>query len=237
MMSRPESPTPSPSGTSGHGPGKRVAAFFDMDRTVLRINSGTRWIRFLHERRELELATFLRSVWWTLQYRLSILDMETAATRLVEAMAGDPEDEMLVKTRLFVDRHVLPSIAPLARDRIAEHRDSGHQLVILTSSTPYIAEPLARHLDMPHVICTRLHVADGRFLGTCERPTCYGPGKVYHAERFAAEHDINLAESYFYTDSYSDLPMLLRVGHRRVINPDGRLSRYAKRSGWPMETW
>lgn len=214
-----------------------VAAFFDMDKTVLRINSGTRWIRFLLRRRELPVKTLVRALWWTFQYQLSILDMETAATTLVSDMAGDPEDVMLEKTRLFVERHVLPQIADRARERIDEHRRQGHHLVILTSSTPYIAEPLARHLDVPHVICTRPHVRDGKFLGTCERPTCYGAGKVFHAERFARERGIRLEDSYFYTDSYSDLPMLLRVGHRRVVNPDGRLSRYSKKSGWPVETW
>ena len=90
---------------------------------------------------------------------------------------------------------------------------------------------------MPHVICTRLHVQGGKFLGTCERPTCYGQGKVHHAERFAREHGISLEDSFFYTDSYSDLPMLLRVGHQRIVNPDGRLSRHARKSGWPTEIW
>ena len=160
-------------------------------------------------------------------------------TRWHPALARAHADPAHQATGRYIGRtgFINPDPIQRTRDRIAEHRDSGHQLVILTSSTPYIAEPLARHLDVPHVICTRPHVQEGRFLGTCERPTCYGTGKVYHAERFAKEHGIRLEDSYFYTDSYSDLPMLLRVGHRRVVNPDGRLSRYAKKSGWPVETW
>ena len=66
---------------------------------------------------------------------------------------------------------------------------------------------------------------------------CYGPGKVHWAERFAAEHDIDLGASWFYTDSYSDLPMLERVGVARVVNPDTRLKRHAQRVGWPVEDW
>ena len=82
-----------------------------------------------------------------------------------------------------------------------------------------------------------LHVTDGRFVGTCELPTCFGTGKVHHAERLATAQGFDLATSYFYTDSYSDLPMLLRVGQRRVVNPDARLRRRARREGWSIEAW
>jgi phosphoserine phosphatase len=64
---------------------------------------------------------------------------------------------------------------------------------------------------------------------------CYGQGKVVWAERFAAEHDVDLAASYFYTDSISDLPLLERVGHPVVVNPDLRLRRLARKRGWPLE--
>ena len=87
---------------------------------------------------------------------------------------------------------------------------------------------LAAHLGIEHAICTRLHVADGIFDGTHMRPACYGAGKVHWAEAFAREHGVDLASSFFYTDSYSDLPMLERVGVQRVVNPDTRLRRHAQ---------
>ncbi len=215
----------------------RPAAFFDMDKTLLSGSSGTMWIRFLRRRRELDKKLLLRMLFWTAQYRLAILDMETVATRILAGMAGDLEEDLLGKTREFVAAYVLPAVAPPGRARLEEHRRAGDELVLLTSSTPYVAEPLAEHLGIPHVLCTRLHVREGRFTGTCERPTCYGAGKVHHAEAFARAHDIDLGRSYFYTDSYSDLPMLERVGHRRVINPDERLRRHARRQGWEIEAW
>jgi HAD superfamily hydrolase (TIGR01490 family) len=215
----------------------QVAAFFDLDWTVLSCSSGSRWVRYLRRRRELTSALLLRSIYWSAQYKLSILDMESVAGRLAATMTGAAEQELIDKTRAFVHEELLETVTPAARARIESHRQQRHVLALLTSSTPYVAEPLARHIDIPHVLCTRLHVEDGRFLGTCERPTCYGQGKVHHAERFAQAHGIDLARSYFYTDSYSDLPMLLRVGERRVINPDARLLRHARRSGWEIEKW
>ncbi len=217
--------------------GDRAAAFFDMDRTLLRCNSGSRWIAFLRARGEIKTLDLLRSLSWILQYRLAVLDMETVATRAVAAMTGDSEAEFLRKIEEFMQREVLPAIAPLGVEAIADHRARSHALVLLTSATAYVAEPLSAHLGLEHVLCTRLHVADGRFVGTCDRPTCYGTGKVHHAERFAVAHGIDLEKSFFYSDSYSDLPMLERVGEPRVINPDGRLRRHARQKGWPIAEW
>jgi phosphoserine phosphatase len=82
-----------------------------------------------------------------------------------------------------------------------------------------------------------LAVADGRFTGRVLEPVCYGLGKVHWAERLAERAAIDLDGSYFYTDSYSDLPMLQRVGHRVVVNPDPRLRRFARKAGWTVEAW
>lgn len=215
----------------------QVGAFFDLDWTLLSCSSGSRWVRYLRRRREMSISLLMRSIYWSAQYKLAILDMERVAGRLAATMTGSPEQELIDKTGAFVQEDLLNTVNAAARERIERHRREGHVLALLTSATPYVAEPLARHVDIPHVLCTRLHVEEGRFLGTCERPTCYGAGKVHHAERFAAAHGVDLDRSYFYTDSYSDLPMLLRVGERRVINPDARLLRHARRRGWEIERW
>ncbi len=215
----------------------RVAAFFDLDRTLLRCNSGSKWLRFLHERGEISTWMMLRSVLWLIKYELSILDLETLATGLIADLRGDLEQDMRDKAEIFWERVVRPAISPLARQALVEHREKDHVIALLSSTTQFVAEPVAAHLQLEHILCTRLHVESGRFLGTCERPTCYGPGKVVHAERFAAVHAIDLSQSYFYTDSYSDLPMLQKVGAPRVVNPDRRLRRYAQRSGWPILDW
>ena len=213
------------------------AAFFDMDLTLLRVNSGSRWVKYLRRRGEIGLPMLLRSGFWLLQYRLSLLNMEAVAATLAADMAGDAEDEMRVKVSEFYQSEIRDTISPLAREALGQHRDEGDSIVLLTSATPYVAEPLAAELAIPHVLCTRLAVENGRFSGSLLPPTCYGVGKVHHAERFAEAHGIDLAQSSFYTDSYSDLPMLQRVGRPVAVNPDRRLSRYARRQGWPIRSW
>lgn len=79
--------------------------------------------------------------------------------------------------------------------------------------------------------------AEGRLTGRVDRPICYGPGKVEHARRWAADHGIDLGASWFYSDSRSDLPMLEAVGSPEVVNPDPRLGFVARRRGWPIHRW
>ena len=139
------------------------AAFFDMDLTLLRVNSGSRWVKYLRRRGEIGLPMLLRSGFWLLQYRLSLLNMEAVAATLAADMAGDAEDEMRVKVREFYQSEIRDTISPLAREALEQHRDEGDSIVLLTSATPYVAEPLAAELAIPHILCTRLAVENGRF--------------------------------------------------------------------------
>jgi HAD superfamily hydrolase (TIGR01490 family) len=208
-----------------------------MDRTLLRCNTGTLWILWLRRNREISLYRMLRALGWIAQYKMSVLDMESVAARVIADMAGQEESELVRKTRAFFEAWVERQVAPKALAAIERHRAEGHLVAILSSSTPYVVEPLAKKLGIEHAICTRVRVSDGRFDGTHVRPVCYGAGKVHWAEAFAEAQGVDLRKSYFYTDSYSDLPMLERVGQARVVNPDARLRRHARRVGWDVDEW
>ena len=214
-----------------------TAAFFDMDRTVLRINSGTSWVKFLHRRGELSRLGLFRALGWALQYKLAVLDMETLSRKLAADLAGDRETDMLEKCRVFFDAEVARSILEPARRCINQHRALGDRLVLLTSATPYVAEPLAQALRLDAVLCTRLEVVGGQFTGKVVEPICYGAGKVKCAESWAAAEGIDLSLSAFYSDSYSDLPMLERVGTPVAVNPDPRLGLHARQKGWSIRNW
>jgi HAD superfamily hydrolase (TIGR01490 family) len=214
-----------------------AAAFFDMDQTVLRVNTGTLWMRFLRRRGEITRLEVARAMGWALQYRLAILDMETLSKRLVAPLAGGLELEMIEKCRAWYADEVETTINARARETIAIHRGRGDRVVLLTGATQYVAEPLAETLGLDGVLCSRLEVTEGRFTGRIIEPLCFGHGKVSLAERWAGEHDIDLAASCFYTDSYNDLPMLERVGRPVAVNPDMRLGRHARRRGWAIESW
>ena len=215
----------------------KVAAFFDVDHTLIACNSARKWVEYLWRNKRISLAAALRSVWWLVKYRLSVLDYEQVTAEVVAGYAGQSVAELCAEVEAWFHSDVEPHICIEGRERIAWHRARGHTLVLLTSGTFISVEPLQRILEVPHLVCTRLEVADGKLTGRYIPPSCFGPGKLDAGAAFAAERGIDLAHSYFYTDSYSDLPMLRRVGEPRIINPDPRLKRWAQQSGVEWETW
>lgn len=220
-------------GSKGH---RLRAAFFDMDNTLLRIETGMSWVRFLYKRGELSPRMVAKAIYWQALYKLALLDMDTVFTKLVLGMRGDSEAEMIAKCDIWYREHVAPEVAPAARAAIEHHRQAGHLIVLATGSTQYAARPVARDLGIDHVLSSELEVERGVFTG---RPAafCFGQHKVALAERWAERHGVDLAESYFYSDSYNDLPMLERVGTAIAVNADARLRRHARRYGWALPRW
>jgi HAD superfamily hydrolase (TIGR01490 family) len=215
----------------------QVGAFFDVDRTIVSCNTGRLFLRDLRRRGEISFFRALRALGWMAKYHLSMIDLQWVAARVVSQMAGWGESEFAERCRSWVENDVLPLVVPGARSRIDRHRSDGHVLAILSSSPTYVTRPIAEALGIEEVMSTRFEVADGLFTGRLEGPACVGLGKVHWAEDLGARRKLDLSESWFYTDSYTDLPMLERVGNRVVVNPDPRLRRAAKRRGWPVQDW
>ncbi len=237
MEQQSEQSEQSEAGAWGQG---RVAAFFDVDKTLLDINSGKSWIARAWRRGELPVPALMRSLWWLLKYVFAgdRFDFEDVATQAAALYAGRSEAALAEDVERWFESTLSAHICTQGRERIAYHRDAGHILVLLTSGVRFLAAPLAARLEVEHVLCTELEVDErGLLTGRHVRPACGGPGKIFHAERFAAEHGVDLERSFFYTDSASDIPMLERVGQPRVVNPDGRLLRYARARGWGYERW
>jgi HAD superfamily hydrolase (TIGR01490 family) len=213
-----------------------AAAIFDMDNTLLRIDTGMSWTRFLYRRGELPRTMVAKALYWSTLYKLALLDMETVFTRLCEDLRGDSEHAMIAKCEIWYRQDVAPQIAPAARVAVERHRSLGHQVVLATGSTVYAARPVARGAGIEHVLATELEVDGGLFTGR-PRTLCFGHHKVALAETWAARHGIDLGASTFYSDSYNDLPMLERVGTAVAVNPDARLARHARRHGWTISHW
>ena len=218
-------------------PMSRVGAFFDVDRTIVSCNTGRLFVRDLRRRGQISFFRSLRALIWMAKYHLSLIDLQWVATRLAGEMAGKLEREFAEHCRGLVEKDVLPLVVPGAREKIEKHRAEGHVLAILSTSPCYITEPLAEVLGIEEVISTRFEIADGLFTGRLLGPACVGKGKVHWAEDLGTRLQVDLSQSWFYTDSYTDMPMLERVGNRVVVNPDPRLRRMAKRRGWPVQDW
>jgi HAD superfamily hydrolase (TIGR01490 family) len=213
-----------------------AAALFDMDKTVLRIDSALNWMRYEYRRGRTTKRGLARAVYWSLLYRAALLDMERLATRLTEAIAGQDAEEMAAACAHWYSTEIAHQVASDARRAIDRHRANGELVVLATGSSQFAAEAVARGLGIDHVLCSRIEVVGGRFTGRLSAMG-FGAHKVTQAEQFAAEHRVDLQASTFYSDSYNDLPLLQRVGSAVAVNPDTRLRRHARRVGWRVEVW
>lgn len=108
------------------------AAFFDMDHTLLRVDTGMSWTKFLYRRGELAPDMLAKAVYWSALYKLAVLDMEAVFTKLCRDLAGDSEAEMIAKCDVWYHQHIAPEIAPAARVAVEHHRQAGHLVVLAT---------------------------------------------------------------------------------------------------------
>jgi len=211
-----------------------VAAFFDVDGTLIARNSAPLYMKLLRETGQARRRDIARTLYYVGRYKLGLLDIERAIAISLTWIRGRDEAAVRADCDAWYAATVRAYVYPAMAATVEAHRRAGHVLVILTSATRYLAGPLAADLGIEHLLVTQLLVEAGRFSGDVVRPVCYGEGKTYWAERFAAEHEVDLRRSYFYTDSITDLPLLERVGEPRIVNPDPRLGRVAARRGWPV---
>ncbi len=214
------------------------AALFDMDRTLVRKETGSLFVRYQLRVGEARRRDLLRVLYWVAQYTVGVIDAEAVAARVALSLEGTDEAALAARCddwfRLFVEPHV----CDLGRVAVDRHVAQGEIVAIVTGATSYAARPLARRLGIPHVVASELEVDDrGVFTGRFAPPLCYGLGKVERARVLSRELGFSLAESTFYSDSYTDLPLLEAVAEPIVVNPDPRLARIAKERRWRIERW
>lgn len=213
----------------------KSAAFFDLDKTLMAGSSGMQFARVAARQ---GIVSRRQLAGWAMdhfRYRLrgatdeQTADVLKAARELITGVRGQEIERMGPE----VMAGILPRVYPQMLEEIWRHQDEGRPCFIVSAAGNGIVESLASVLGMEGGIGTLYELdADGMFTGRLGGPFVYGPGKVEAMERFAAEHDIDLASSFAYSDSASDLPMLRAVGNPVVVNPDADLAAVAGAEGW-----
>jgi HAD superfamily hydrolase (TIGR01490 family) len=213
------------------------AAIFDLDRTLVPVNTASLFMKWQLSRGEARRRDIARTGLLLAQYTLGTIDAAKIARYAARPLIGRNEARFASLMHDWTHTEVVPRVTAHAREEIARRREQGYVIAILTGSTPYSAVPLGNALGIDHVLGSQLEVKDGVFTGELVGPLCFGEGKVERAEQWASEHAIDLAQSAFYSDSISDLPMLERVREPFAVNPDPRLRVLAKWRGWPRLYW
>jgi HAD superfamily hydrolase (TIGR01490 family) len=215
-----------------------AVAFFDLDRTVLAMNSAALWLRLEVAAGHVSRFQAARAAVWLAGYSVGVVSMDRAVRRAIFTLAGIPAAPVRRRMADFFQAHLRKGYRPGALAAVEAHRAKGDQVVLLTASTSYLAELVAEDLRFDAYLSNELEVdAQGHHTGRTVGELCFGRGKLGHALSYVERVGTTLPECAFYTDSYSDLPVLEAVGTPVAVNPDQRLRREALRRRWQVVDW
>jgi HAD superfamily hydrolase (TIGR01490 family) len=228
-------------GRGGHLSSSTVeAAFFDLDKTVIAKASMLAFGRPLHRAGYISRWLVLRALYGQVVYRYLGADekrmdkMRKASLRIAKGWHRDTVRALVRETLTEV---IEPIVYSEALELMRLHRDAGRRIFIVSSSPEEIVIPLAGYLGVDEAIATRAEIDDeGRYTGGVEL-YAYGRAKAVAMRAAAENHGIDLAASYAYSDSATDIPMLEAVGYATAVNPDRELRRAALEHGWDIRAF
>ena len=180
------------------GAGARGAAFFDLDGTLIPFNSGVRFARSEYRDKRISRLQLAQSAVWMALYRFSLVDMTRAYEKALDHYRGVPARELDDRTRAWFADEIAEALLAPAREAIAAHRAAGDALVLLSSTSSYLATVVSEVWGLDHWLANIFPTdAEGRLTGHFEAPLCYGPGKLERARAWATAHGVDLARSAY----------------------------------------
>lgn len=215
---------------------RRAAAFFDLDRTLIAGSSAFAFGLAAWRHDMISTAELLSDGWKALSFRFTGASDDKANAvrdRILEAIEGRSIDELMALAGDVIPR-LLDDVRKESQGFIDLHTEAGRATYMVTASPIEIVRALAVELGMTGAIATVAEMADGVYTGGLAEPFCYGPAKADAIAAVAEREGFDLALSYAYSDSVSDLPMLEVVGHPVAVNPDSSLEAMARARGWPI---
>lgn len=216
-------------------PGPKVGAFFDLDGTLVAGFTAVILTQERLRRRDMGVGELLSMIQGALNHTLGRIEFEDLIGKASMALAGRLLDDLdEIGERLFNQR-IESRIYPEMRELVRAHVARGHTVVLSSSALTIQVNPVARFLGISNTLTNKFETnEDGLLTGGVVKPILWGPGKAAAVQRFAAEHDIDLKDSYFYADGDEDVALMYLVGNPRPTNPEGKMAAVAKRRGWPI---
>ena len=215
-----------------------ILALFDLDHTLLTLDSDEAWVEFLIEEGTLDRATFERANHDLVsRYRAGEATSVEFTHFYLSTLVGHDPSTLAGWHAAYLERKIRPAISAAARALLARHRSDGHLLILTTATSRLITAPIARELGFENLIATEPEMQDGYYTGRIAGTPNLRQGKVTRLEAWLGERGLALdsfRQSWFYSDSVNDLPLLLRVTHPVAVNADPALATLAREKGWPQ---
>jgi HAD superfamily hydrolase (TIGR01490 family) len=212
-------------------------ALFDLDHTLLDIDSDHAWGEFLIAQGLVdETAHRARNDQFYEDYKAGTLDAVAYNEFVFEFLSQHDMPTLAVLHEQFMQQVIRPAMRPAGQAAIAWHRAAGHEVVIITATNAFVTAPIASAFGVQHLIASQPEIVDGRYSGRLMGQPCFQAGKLIHLQAWL-DTQPPVTERWGYSDSFNDLPLLQAVNHPVVVTPDDRLQAYALTQGWPITDW
>jgi len=215
-------------------------ALFDLDNTLLSGDSDFEWAQFLIEQGVLDRELFeARNLAFYEQYKAGTLDIHEFLDFQLKPLSRHARKVLDAWHGEFMRRKVRGMIGSAARELVGRHRAANDVCAIITATNSFVTAPIAREFGVEHLIATEPEQKDGEFTGRVAGVPCFREGKITRLENWMEQHGWNwnsFAESWFYSDSLNDLPLLNKVKNPVAVDPDATLRAHAERQGWRVMT-
>lgn len=208
-------------------------AIFDLDNTLLSIDSDHAWGEFLLEQGAVDPVAYREAnERFMADYNAGTLDMAAFLEMALKPLADNSPEQLSAWHQQFMASKIEPNILPKAEELLARHRTKGDTLLIITATNRFITAPIAERLGVDHLIAVNPEVKEGRYTGHVSGIPSYREGKVTRLEKWLEDQDLTMEGAWFYSDSHNDLPLLEIVEHPVAVDPDDTLREIAKERQW-----
>ncbi len=208
-------------------------ALFDLDNTLLAGDSDHLWGDYLVALGVVDGARYRsENQRFYDAYRDGSLDIFEFLAFALKPLSEHPREQLEAWRARFVAQSILPIVLPAARALVEAHRAQGHRTAIITATNRFVTEPIAQLFGVDALIATEPEEQAGLYTGRVVGTPCYREGKIARLDDWLA--GVRPAESWFYSDSHNDLPLLRQVAHPVAVDPDPLLREQALQRGWPM---
>ncbi len=213
-------------------------ALFDLDNTILAGDSDYNWSRFLIQEGYLDGAIHAeKNEKFYADYKAGTLDIYAFVEFQFKPLARNPRTVLNQLLKKYVEEVIKPMITEKARALVKRHQEEGDLIIVITATNSFITKPIAELFGIENLIGTDPEEKEGEFTGKVSGLPSFKEGKVTRLEAWLKGKNLSLASfenSYFYSDSHNDLPLMQKVTHPVAVDSDDVLSEYAQSKGWPQ---
>ena len=208
---------------------------FDLDNTLLNGDSDYLWGQFLAEQGIVDGTLYeQQNQSFYEQYKQGTLDIHEFLGFALKPLSEHPLEKLYSWREQFMQEKILPIILDKGRELIDRHRQLGNMLMIITATNRFVTQPIAENLGVPFLLATDPEKIDNRYTGRVQGTPCFQEGKVTRLQHWLTGSAVTLDDSWFYSDSHNDLPLLEIVTHPVAVDPDETLRQHASSKQWDI---